>query len=127
MDGFSLCHEWTRDESLKKIPFVFYTATYTDPKDEELALSLGAARFIVKPVEMTEFLSILDGVLAEVQTGTLVNQRDAVHEEMTYYRMYNERLIRKLEDKMLELEKVNHALEQEIDERKQAEAQITRL
>lgn len=127
MDGFSLCHEWTRDESLRKIPFVFYTATYTDPKDEELALRLGAARFIVKPLEMTEFLSILDAVLAEVQTGTLVNQRDAVHEEMTYYRMYNERLIRKLEDKMLELEKVNQALEQEIDERKQAEAQITRL
>lgn len=127
MDGFSLCREWTRDEELKKIPFVFYTATYTDPRDEELALRLGAARFIVKPVEMTEFLSILKGVLAEVQTGTLNAQPESIHEEMTYYRMYNERLIRKLEDKMLELEKVNHALEQEIDERKQAEGQITRL
>ena len=127
MDGFSLCHEWTEDAALKKIPFVFYTATYTDPKDEELALSLGAARFIVKPLEMAKFLSILNEVLAEVQAGTLTAQREAVHEEMIYYRMYNERLIRKLEDKMLELEKVNRALQQEISERKQAEGQITRL
>jgi putative nucleotidyltransferase with HDIG domain len=127
MDGFSLCHEWTKDESLKTIPFVFYTATYTDPKDEELALGLGAARFIVKPVEMEQFLSILNGVLGEVQSGTLVARRESLHEEMIYYRMYNERLIRKLEDKMLELEKVNRALEEEVAERKQAEVEITHL
>ena len=127
MDGFSLCHEWMQDDVLKKIPFVFYTATYIDPKDEELALRLGAARFIVKPIEMEEFLSILNGVLAEVQAGTLVAHRESEHEEMIYYRMYNERLIRKLEDKMLELEKANRALGEEIAERKQAEAQITRL
>jgi CheY-like chemotaxis protein len=48
MDGFSLCHEWTSDESLKKIPFVFYTSTYTDPKDEGW-LSAWARRLIVKP------------------------------------------------------------------------------
>src|SRR5258705_5776917 len=55
MDGFSLCQAWKNNEQLKNIPFVFYTATYTDPKDEELALSLGAARFIVKPTETDEF------------------------------------------------------------------------
>src|SRR4051794_433013 len=51
MDGFSLCREWKQDPQLCKIPFIFYTATYTDERDREFALSLGAARFIVKPEE----------------------------------------------------------------------------
>ena len=124
MDGFSLCLEWKKEEGLRNIPFVFYTATYTDPKDEELALSLGAARFIVKPVEVEEFISILEQVIAEVESGILAVPQDSLQEEMTYYRMYNETLIRKLEDKMLELEKVNRALEEDINQRKQAEEKL---
>src|SRR6266498_2554755 len=127
MDGFSLCQEWMKDDGLRNVPFVFYTATYTDPKDEELALSLGAARFIVKPVEIEEFVSILEQLFAEVEAGLLAVPQKAPHEETTYYRMYNEVLIRKLEDKILELEKVNHVLEEGIIERKQAETEITRL
>ena len=127
MDGFSLCHEWMKDEALISIPFVFYTATYTDPKDEELALSLGAARFIIKPVETEEFISILEQVIAEVESGKLAIPQESLREDMTYYRMYNESLIRKLEDKMLELEKVNLALEEDIAKRKQTEVELTRL
>jgi len=37
MDGFQLCRESKEDEGLKHIPFLFYTATYTDERDEELA------------------------------------------------------------------------------------------
>ncbi|HKY53150.1 MAG TPA: HD domain-containing phosphohydrolase, partial [Anaerolineales bacterium] len=127
MDGFALCQEWKNDEQLKNIPFVFYTATYTDPKDEELALSLGASRFIVKPVETEEFISILEQVIAEVESGVLPIPQETLREEMTYYRMYNESLIRKLEDKMLELEKVNLALEEDVAKRKQTEMEMKRL
>jgi putative nucleotidyltransferase with HDIG domain len=127
MDGFSLCQEWQRDAGLKDIPFVFYTATYTDPKDEEFGLSLGAARFIVKPVETEEFISIVKQVITQVQSGVLAVPEKAPHEEDMYYRMYNEVLIRKLEAKMLELEKVNRALEEDIAERQRAETEITRL
>jgi putative nucleotidyltransferase with HDIG domain len=127
MDGFSLCQEWKRDERLKDIPFVFYTATYTDPQDEELALSLGAARFIVKPVETEVFMSLIEGVIAEVESGSLPVHPDSLQEEATYYRMYNETLVRKLEDKMLELEKANHMLGKEVLERQRAEGEITRL
>jgi len=127
MDGFSLCQEWMKDEALRNIPFVFCTATYTDPKDEELALSLGAARFIVKPVEVEEFVSIVEQVVKEVEAGLLTVPHKTLYEETTYYRMYNEVLVRKLEDKILELEKVNGILEEDIVERKRAETEITRL
>jgi putative nucleotidyltransferase with HDIG domain len=127
MDGFSLCQEWMKDDTLRSVPFVFYTATYTDPKDEELALSLGAARFIVKPVEIEEFVSILEQVIAEFESGLLAVPQKSPHEETAYYRMYNEALIRKLEDKILELEKVNRVLEEDVIERKRSETEITRL
>jgi putative nucleotidyltransferase with HDIG domain len=127
MDGFSLCQQWKQDAQLKNIPFVFYTATYTDPKDEELALSLGAARFIIKPVEVEEFISMIKQVISEVQVGVLAVPPQSLPENITYYRMYNETLIRKLEDKMLELEKLNRTLEEDIVERKKAATEIDRL
>jgi putative nucleotidyltransferase with HDIG domain len=127
MDGFSLCQEWKKDQGLKDIPFVFYTATYTDPKDEEFAISLGATRFIVKPVETEEFIAILRHLLREAEEGVLPVPEPSLHEEVAYYRMYNEALIRKLEDKMIELEKANRALAEDIAERQRAETEITRL
>ncbi|MEZ0395984.1 MAG: ATP-binding protein [Anaerolineales bacterium] len=110
MDGFTLCRECQRDETLRAIPFVFYTATYTDPRDEELALGLGAARFIVKPIENGEFLAILREVLESHRQGRLPAGQPVLEEETVFYRLYNEALVRKLEDKMLALEESNRAL-----------------
>ncbi|GAB4505741.1 MAG: response regulator [Anaerolineales bacterium] len=115
MDGFTLCRECKRDESLRAVPFVFYTATYTDPRDEELALQLGAARFIVKPVENGAFLAILNEALGQHRRGDLPAGQPPLEEETVFYRLYNEALIRKLEDKMLALEQSNRALSESED------------
>jgi PAS domain S-box-containing protein len=114
MDGFTLCRQWKKDERLKGIPFVFYTATYTDPQDEEFALSLGAERFIVKPVEPDVFVEMLREVIREAEEGRLVAPREPIEEEPVYLKQYSERLVRKLEKKVLDLEG-------EITECKQAE------
>jgi two-component system, cell cycle sensor histidine kinase and response regulator CckA len=121
MDGFTLCREWQKDERLRKIPLVFYTATYTDPKDEELALSLGAARFVVKPQDPEAFVTLVRQIIKEYKPGPPVSSGKTVPEEADFYKLYSETLVRKLEDKMLQLEKLNQALEQEITERKQSE------
>ena len=123
MDGFALCRAWKADERLKDIPFVFYTATYTDPRDEELALSLGATRFVVKPQDPEAFVTLLREVIEERETGRLPAPAQSLPEETDYYKPYSAALVRKLEDKMLQLERFNQALEQEIILRKHMEVQ----
>jgi CheY-like chemotaxis protein len=109
MDGFTLCREWKRDDQLRRVPLIFYTATYTDPKDERLALSLGADLFVVKPQEPDAFLEIIHGVLEKGGGGESRRASAAAPEEV-HLREYNEALIRKLESKLVELEESRRAL-----------------
>ena len=64
MDGFSLCHAWKQDARLAGIPFAFYTATYTEPKDQQFALDLGAERFLFKPLPPEVILREVQELLA---------------------------------------------------------------
>ncbi len=109
MDGYTLCREWKSDERLKHIPFVFYTATYTEPKDEAFALSLGAERFILKPQEPDIFMNIIKELFEE---NYAVKQAVAkpLGEEMEFFRRHNEILFKKLEKKMVDLETANREL-----------------
>lgn len=133
MDGFTLCREWMKDAALCQSPFIFYTATYTDQKDEQFALSLGAARFLVKPMETGVFLGVIRTVLTEYEKGRLAPPASAGPEEEVFLKQYNEALIRKLEDKLAQVEnaekflrQANEKLEGEIAVRRQAEATLTR-
>lgn len=110
MDGFGLCRAWKTDEALRNIPFVFYTATYTDPKDEEFALSLGAERFIVKPMDPDEFMKIMQEIILASETKAQTVSLGMIEKEEEYYREYNQTLIRKLEDKMVEIQRDNKRL-----------------
>ncbi len=118
MDGFHLCRIWKKDEALKEIPFVFYTATYTDPKDEKFALSLGADRFVIKPAEPDHLMAIIYEVIRDYQSGQLeVHETDSDNE--TYLQGYADTLVRKLESKIEELEASNRQLAEEIVERQE--------
>lgn len=126
MDGFTLCRTWKKDPILADIPLIFYTATYTDPKDEKLALSLGAERFIIKPTEPTRFMEILGEVLEEHRQGRLAVASPHIEEEGVFLREYNQALVHKLEDKLLQLEDANERLSQEVEERKRTERELAR-
>jgi putative nucleotidyltransferase with HDIG domain len=106
MDGFQFCRKCKKDDRLKKIPFIFYTATYTDKKDEEFALNLGAERFIVKPVELKVFLNIIKEVIEKhKEDGLIAPPEEPIKKEEIYLTEYSKRLIEKLEKKILDLEK----------------------
>jgi putative nucleotidyltransferase with HDIG domain len=104
MDGFQLCRELKKDEGLKGIPVIFYTATYTDKESKKLALDIGAVEYILKPQEPDVFIKIVNKILDKYSKGEIETIEKPL-EEKIYMKMYNERLIQKLEKKMLDLEK----------------------
>ena len=130
MDGFQLCREVKKNDKLKQIPFVFYTATYIDKKDEDLALSLGASGFIIKPTEPEKFMEIIATVIHKHKEGSLPVTQPVLEEEI-YLKAYNVSLIHKLEDKLEQIEAKNRELvvalnekSKEVVERKRAEEEL---
>ncbi len=123
MDGFALCRAWQLDDGLRPVPFVFYTATYTGPRDRQFGLDLGAADYVVKPEEPDALLDRLRAALGG-RRAQPSGEGPAVR-EATFLREYNEALIHKLEDKMAELEAANRDLEAEVAVRRVSEARLT--
>ena len=117
MDGYALCKAMKADPQLQGIPFIFYTATFTTAKDEELALSLGADRFLVKPMEPDRLMAIIIEVMAAPRPQALQHTSNS---ERQVLKEYSEALFRKLEKKMMDLEQANHALQQKHQELLQA-------
>jgi len=110
MDGFQLCRKVKTDEKLKNLAFVFYTATYTSTRDKEFALKQGAEEFIMKPQEPEVFIEVLRRVIEKYEAGMVTGPSLPPEEESVYFKHYSERLIRKLDDKLLQLEAANKTL-----------------
>ncbi|MES1187891.1 MAG: response regulator [Myxococcales bacterium] len=113
MDGYTLLRHWKSDARLSSIPFIVYTATYTEAEDERLAFSLGADAFILKPSEPEDFMRRVQEVLARVQESPPKRPNTDGAEAQATQALYNETLIRKLEEKSLQLEEANRTLQQE--------------
>jgi len=98
LDGYGLCRAVRAHPQLATTPFAFYTATFTDRRDEELAYQLGADRFLVKPCEITTLIAELEalaGRRAATPAPAPLGGNDA---------LYAERLRDKLDKKISELE-----------------------
>ena len=117
MDGYMLCQACKKDDNLKDIPFVFYTSTYTEKVDEDFALKLGAARFLRKPTDPDHIIALVQRLLDKSNPFTKSKDNTEFTEEEVL-KLYSKRLISKLEQKNLDLEK-------EITERNKIELKLT--
>jgi CheY-like chemotaxis protein len=115
MDGFALMHKLRTDPKTNQIPVVFLSATYVTPEDKAFALSLGAARFLEKPVDTEEFLLTVAEILTQ---GPPTVPAPMSQEE--FYVGYRERLESKLRHKNTQITRTERLLKTLPEEQKPA-------
>ena len=114
MDGFQFLRSIKTDETLQSIPFIFYSAVYTGNKEAELAISLGAEAFIVKPQDPQEFWEELLGILKDYkQKKTKTSTAELSGGDEEFLRKYSHVVAAKLEEKVKELETAKAIIEED--------------
>ena len=106
MDGFSLAHALRKDPKTASLPIIFISATYVTPEDKRFALSLGAVRFIEKPIDTEDFLLSV----AEILTQGVPMEPVAIDENQ-FYAGYRERLESKLRHKATQIARTERLLQ----------------
>ena len=65
LDGFSMVQKLRTNPKTQNIPVIFLSATYVTPEDRMFAMSLGASRFIEKPIDTEDFLLTIAELLSQ--------------------------------------------------------------
>ena len=105
IDGFNLVHRIRLNPKTRDIPVVFLSATYVTPEDKEFAIAIGVTRFIEKPVNLEEFLPMVEEILKQGATTP--------HESLSdfeFYDGYRKRLETKLQQKIMQITRDKHLL-----------------
>jgi CheY-like chemotaxis protein len=106
MDGYSLAYALRNDPRTQSIPIIFISATYVTPEDKAFALSLGAVRFLEKPIDTEEFLL----TVAEILTMGVPSMPHPM-DGRTFYAGYRERLEAKLRHKNTQITRTERLLQ----------------
>ena len=100
MDGYQLCHEIRKHTRHCDLPIIIYTATFTSPGDEKLALDTGADKYLKKPASIKTIITALHEVIAQPHAAP----RPEALQKIEVLKEYSERLVSKLEKKNTELQ-----------------------
>lgn len=106
LDGYALAQRLRTDPRTRHIPLIFLSATYVTPEDKAFALSLGAVRFLEKPVDTEEFLL----TIAEVLTNSGTQSNEPL-DDREFFEGYRERLESKLRHKGQQISRTERLLQ----------------
>jgi len=106
MDGYALVQHLRTDPQMRTIPVIFLSATYVTPEDKAFALSLGAVRFLEKPVDTEEFLLTVAEVLTQGPPAVPEPMKN-----LDFYQGYRERLESKLHHKNAQITRTERLLQ----------------
>ena len=106
MDGYALAQKLRITPRTKHIPIIFLSATYVTPEDKAFALSMGAVKFMEKPVDTEEFIISVGEVLTQ---GSPTVPEPLSEQE--FYKGYRERLESKLRHKNTQIARTERLLQ----------------
>lgn len=114
MDGFQLCKKVKSLQGFERIPFVIYTGDYVDQEDAEFAHKIGVDRYVMKSGGLDPLIQAVNelskkvyGFESEISTTTQEHIDDHA-----FLEQHHAVLVKKLEQKMLELEMYTETLAQ---------------
>jgi DNA-binding response OmpR family regulator len=105
LDGFALVQKLRANPKTLTIPVIFLSATYVTPEDRTFAMSLGASRFIEKPIDTEEFLLTIAELMSQEQ---ITIPRPL--EQPQFYTGYRARLEIKLQHKNRQIARIERLL-----------------
>jgi len=105
MDGYAFVQKLRLNEDTRALPVVFLSATYVTPEDKAFALSLGAARFIEKPIDAEDFLLTVAELVTQI-SNTVPQPLDMDK----FYNGYRTRLENKLRHKNSQIARAERLL-----------------
>jgi CheY-like chemotaxis protein len=105
MDGFTLIYRLRSDLKTRDIPVVILSATYVSPEDKAFATSLGATKFIEKPIDTKALLQTIADLLRQPPAASpmLLKERE-------FFERYQTRLETKLEQKNTQIARAERLL-----------------
>ena len=106
MDGFQFLKALRQTKALKLIPFIFYSGVYTDIKEQELAISLGASAFILKPKMPEELWDEINIIIKKTSVKNPRAIKRVLIKDKEFLENYSQIVASKLELKVKELEEL---------------------
>lgn len=105
LDGFSFVQKLRSNPKTLNIPVIFLSATYVTPEDRTFAMSLGASRFIEKPIDTEDFLLTIAELLSQEQITI-----PRALPQPQFYSGYRARLEIKLQHKNRQISRIERLL-----------------
>jgi len=115
LDGFSFVQKLRRNSKTQNIPVIFLSATYVTPEDRTFAMSLGASRFIEKPIDTEDFLLTIAELLSQEE---ITIPRPLAQPQ--FYSGYRARLETKLQHKNRQIARIERLLPTLEDDQKES-------
>lgn len=114
MDGFRFLSALREDESIRHIPFIFFSGTYTDEDAMKLGFALGADGFVLKSQDFNNFTDELEKMFKEISFVKEKSKPKLAASENEFLEKYVEIMAVKLEKKVQELEESNRKINEMI-------------